>query len=58
MAIAGCSSCGGAPDMSQMLREIQAEQVGIAEKLATQNVALQIDATAAEGVAETIDIAV
>lgn len=41
-----------------MLREAQTQQVRVSEALATQNIAMQIDATAVEGIAENIDIAV
>lgn len=40
------------------MRDAQMEQVRVAEALATQNVALQIDASAAVGVADQIDITV
>lgn len=60
MAIEGCNSSysGGATDITQMMRAAQTDQVRVAEASSTQNIALQIDATAAEGIAENIDIAV
>lgn len=60
MAIGGCSDSYGsaAVDITQMMRAAQTEQVRIAEALSTQNIALQIDEAAADGIAETIDIAV
>lgn len=40
------------------MRDAQMEQVRVAEALAAQNIALQIDSAAAVGVAEKIDITV
>jgi len=57
--IAGCSSCGdGATEVAKIMQAAYAEQTELSKTLATQNIALQIDASAAEGIAENIDISV
>ena len=61
MPIEGCASCGGYAsegtlEVMEMIRSAQTQQTRVAETLAVQNIALQIDATAEEGIAENIDI--